>query len=247
VNTSKLEQLRADEEKKYNDLTAIAATGGELDNLSLCYDAKLKYQLKDKIEGIQGFITQIISVLTKTPQDSFKNVTEVVTDLARAQDQLDSIKSLNSVNWRREASLGQKVHGRFKNFDAAGLTRLLNTSVLRLRETRLEKVRPLTAWITGLDAKSPTNILANQIISGMEDVDEAVDSTVLDMLKLNKSDQQTREDLVTSLEKKKVVRQIYSIVDNMQKHFNFDNPDLVREVLRFIQNTGLGKGGDLCS
>jgi len=247
VDTSKLEQLGEEEGKRYDKLAGQAAAGGELDKLSLSYEAKLKYQLKDKIEGIQGFLTQIVNVMTTAPKDTLKDVRNVVTDLARAPGELGNIKTLNSVNWRREATLGQKTHNRAKNFDSSGMAKMLNVSVLRLKETRLEKVRPLVNWIKGLDPKSPTNILAGQIVSGMEDVDEAVDSTVLDMAKLNKSDAQTREDLVTSLKKKKTVRQIHQIVDGMQKYFNFENADLNKEVERFIANTGLDKDGDLCS
>lgn len=220
------------------------------DKQGLATRAQLLHASTKQIAAASSTLDRIEKVLKHTTNDTFKgNIRGMIGNLsAMPASARVGVSKMNELRFAQSVAKGRAILAQKRAFDGKTVRKKLWELIRELTRQWQESCLPVLQWLNsidliGLDGAS-TQMVENMLES-IEQVKMELDDALLDLLKQTALDEGHRSKLLEAIGAKKEDRQTIALLDSMKEQFDFDDPDVQRQIRRLVENNGLEQPGTI--
>ena len=202
---------------------------GSVDRLEMAYEAQLKYQVKERLEYITETYNACIDTATMSLNDSCGGMAEFIGGemAASGKESLEALREVLARAYTGLAKVGLELKEQDRLYGGEDITANLRASAVSLAQLRLQAARRVTGWLssyTEIEEDSPLYPLAEAALEGIISIDTSLDTTILDLSRVQTMERINLEDRLVNAAKRKTTRQFIQLVDSILATVNFSRP-----------------------
>lgn len=219
-------ELREVETNYYSDLAYMEHTqSGSLNRLALAYEAQLKYQVSRRLDYFTEIIDEAESIVQEGYSDLCDNNPAEMAErlVTLGSEGLDSLAKVLETTHLLLANDGIDLNNHNRVLDCEETMSILRNSLSSLTELRLQDSQIVVQWLNKLNLEEEnTSIynLANHLLKGLNAIDQALDTTILDLAKSQETEYLNLKKKLDNIRQRKQVRQLLNVIKKTKDIIN---------------------------
>lgn len=248
-----VQRLAEKEEEYYSNLAYMEYTNpGSVNKLSLAYEAQLKYQLAKRLLAFADVVEQGVRTFNLTINESCGGDAGQVAEgfASGSAEAVESIITTLGIAFGELADKGLALMARDARISREESCKRLQQSAVSLLELNNKAVASVASFINSIDTDdidSPGRRIAECLMDGLESISSGLDTTILDLYKMQKMEEMLLQERLNNILKRKRIRQFISLAKAVAAAVDFSGTEEQRRgQCRMVGAIMGSKKGDVC-